>query len=91
LIKKGQDIAQRHLENRFHLSERHRLSPTIMGLLQVLGSGGDRYWWIWIFGRTEPQSETGAESAIIDGATNLKQQIGVASRPTHLLGFSVCL
>jgi hypothetical protein len=32
--------------------------------------------------------KTGAESAIIDGATNLKQQIGAASRPARLLGFT---
>jgi hypothetical protein len=37
--------------------------------------------------RAELLSETGAERSIIDGATNLKQQIGAASRPAHLLGF----
>ena len=50
-----------------------------LGLPQVLGSGGDRYWWVWIVAYLEPLSETGTESAIIDGATNLKQQIGAAS------------
>jgi hypothetical protein len=30
-------------------------------------------------------SETRTEGAILDGATNLKQQIGAASRPAHLL------
>ena len=57
------------------------------GLPQVLGSGGDRHWRVWIVGWLEPLSETGAERAIVDGATNLKQQIGAASRPAHLLGF----
>jgi hypothetical protein len=57
---------------------------TIAGLPRVLGSGGDRYCWVWIVGWPELLSETGAEGAIIDGATNLKQQIGAASRPAHL-------
>ncbi|HUB45987.1 MAG TPA: hypothetical protein VMB73_13455, partial [Acetobacteraceae bacterium] len=37
--------------------------------------------------RSEPLSKVGTESAIIDSATNLKQQIGAASRPSHLLRF----
>src|ERR1700722_7771406 len=58
-----------------------------LGLPQSLGSGRDRYRRGWIVGRLELLSETGAEGAIIDGATNLKQQIGAASGPAHLLGF----
>jgi hypothetical protein len=42
---------------------------------------------VWIVGWLELLCKTGAESVIIDGATNLKQQIGAASRPAHLLGF----
>jgi hypothetical protein len=35
-----------------------------VGLPQVLGSGSDRYWWVWIIGWLEILSETGAESTI---------------------------
>jgi len=55
------------------------------GLSQVWGSGGDRHWRAWIVGWLESLSEAGTERAIIDGATDLEQQIGAASRPAHLL------
>jgi hypothetical protein len=35
----------------------------------------------------ESLSEAGAESTIIDGASNLKQQLSAASRPSHVLTF----
>jgi hypothetical protein len=38
--------------------------PSLTGLPQVLGSGGDRYWWVWIVVWPELLSETGAESTI---------------------------
>jgi hypothetical protein len=57
------------------------------GLPQVLGSGRDRHRRGWIVDRLELLSAIRTEGAIIDGATNLKQQIGAASRPAHLLGF----
>jgi hypothetical protein len=38
-------------------------------------------------GWSEPLSKVGTESAIIDSATNLKQQIGATPRPSHLLRF----
>ena len=55
------------------------------GLSQVLGSGGNRYWRVEIVGRSEYLSEAGTEGAIIDRASDLKQQVGTASRPSHLL------
>ena len=55
------------------------------GTAASLGSGGDRDWRGWIVGGLEFLSEAGTERAIVDGATNLKQQIGAASRPPHLL------
>jgi hypothetical protein len=55
------------------------------GLPQGLGSGRDRHRRGWIVGRLELLSEIRTEGAIVDGATNLKQQIGAASRPAHLL------
>jgi len=61
----------------------HQLAGT--GLSQVWGSGGDRHRWAWIVGWLESLSEAGTERAIIDGATDLEQQIGAASRPAHLL------
>jgi hypothetical protein len=35
----------------------------------------------------EPLSEAGAKRATIDRASNLKPQIGTASRPSHVLTF----
>ena len=55
------------------------------GLPQDWGSGGDRDWRGWIVGGLEFLSEAGTERSIVDGATNLEQQIGAASRPPHLL------
>jgi hypothetical protein len=49
------------------------VAAIILGLPQVLGSGGGRYQWGWIVGWPEPLSETGAERSIVDSATNLKQ------------------
>ena len=40
-----------------------------------------------VVGGLETLSEAGAECAIIDGASDLKQPIGAASRPSHLLRF----
>ena len=60
-------------------------TPGFRGLPQDWGSGGDRDWRGWIVGGLEFLSEAGTERAIVDGATNLEQQIGAASRPPHLL------
>jgi hypothetical protein len=57
------------------------------GLPQGLGSRRDRHWRGWIVGWLALLSEIRTEDAIVDGATNLKQQIGAASRPAHLLRF----
>jgi hypothetical protein len=40
-----------------------------------------------IVGWLESLSEARVESTIIDRATNLKEQVGAASRPSHLLTF----
>jgi hypothetical protein len=40
-----------------------------------------------IVGGVESLPEAGAERPIVDGAANLEQEIGPASRPTHLLRF----
>jgi F420-dependent oxidoreductase-like protein len=58
-----------------------------MALPQGLGSGRNRPRRGGIVGRLELLSEIRTEGAIVDGATNLKQQIGAASRPAHLLCF----
>jgi len=42
---------------------------------------------VWIVGWLELLSEVGTERAIVDGAANLEQQAGAASRSAHLLGF----
>jgi len=55
------------------------------GPSQDWGSGCDRHRWVWIVGWMELLSEAGTERAIIDGAPNLEQQVGPASRPAHLL------
>jgi hypothetical protein len=57
----------------------------VSGLSQVLGSGGYRHRRVRIVDRPEFLSKARTESAIIDSATNLEQQIGAASRPSHLL------
>jgi hypothetical protein len=54
---------------------------------QVLGSCGYGHWRVGIVGWPEFLSKAGTECAIIDSTTNLKQQIGPASRPPHLLRF----
>jgi len=54
---------------------------------QVLGSCGYCHWRVGIVGWPEFLSKAGTECAIIDSTTNLKQQIGPASRPPHLLRF----
>src|SRR5947209_7360966 len=41
----------------------------------------------WIVSRIESLPKAGTERAIVDSATNLQQQIGPSSRPTHLLRF----
>ena len=67
------------------LHEWWRVARKKGGLSQVLGSGGNRYWRVEIVGRSEYLSEAGTEGAIIDRASDLKQQVGTASRPSHLL------
>ena len=57
------------------------------GLPQVLGSCSYGHRWMRTVGWSEPLSKVGTESAIIDSVTNLKQQIGAAPRPSHLLRF----
>jgi hypothetical protein len=57
------------------------------GLPQVLGSCSYGHRWVQIVGWSEHISKVGTESAIIDSATNLKEQIGAALRPSHLLRF----
>jgi hypothetical protein len=57
------------------------------GLPQVLGSCGDCRRRARIVGWLEPLSEAQTEPIIIDSATNLQQQVGAASRPSHLLTF----
>ena len=64
-----------------------RFRTFLLGLPQVLGSCGYRHWWAWIVGWPEFLSKGRTESAIIDSATNLKQQVGATSRPPHLLTF----
>jgi hypothetical protein len=49
------------------------------GLSQSWGSCGYSHRRVRIVGGMEALSEAGAESTIIDGASNLKQQIGAAS------------
>jgi hypothetical protein len=51
------------------------------------GHAAYRHRWAWIVGWPEFLSKGRTESAIIDSTTNLKQQIGPASRPPHLLTF----
>jgi hypothetical protein len=58
---------------------RGRLTPR---LPQVLGSGVSvrrRSLFVGMYGWLERLSETGAESAIIDGAADLKEQVSAAS------------
>src|SRR3954447_26882807 len=57
----------------------------VWGPSQVWGSGGDGRLRVCIVSGLESLSEAGAERPIVDGAANLKQTIGPASRPTHLL------
>jgi hypothetical protein len=64
------------LQAHIHLCLQGVTAQVVAGTAASLGPGGNRYCWVWIVGRPELLSETGAESAIIDGATNLKQQIG---------------
>ncbi len=59
--------------------------PTREGLPQDWGSGCGRHWRVWIVGWLELLSEAGTECPIIDGATNLQQHVGAASRSAHLL------
>ena len=57
------------------------------GLPQSWGSRGYSHRRVRIVGGLEALSEAGAESAIIDGASNLKQQNRAAARPSHMLTF----
>src|SRR5690242_17648057 len=57
-----------------------------MGTAWRLGvSGGSRCLRERIIGGIESLPEAGAERAVVDGATNLEQEIGPSSRPAHLL------
>ena len=53
--------------------------PERAGLPQVLGSSGYGHWQVRIVGWQEFLPKIGTESTIIDGATNLKEQISAAS------------
>jgi transposase len=57
------------------------------GLPHSWGSRCYSLWRVRIVGWLESLPEAGAESTIMNSATNLKQQIGAASRPPHLLTF----
>jgi hypothetical protein len=57
----------------------------MMGLPQSLGSCGFGHCRVRIVGGLESLSGARAVSTIIDRATNLKEQVGAASRPSHLL------
>jgi hypothetical protein len=58
------------------------------GLPQSWGScGGHGHCRVRIVGWLESLSEARVESTIIDRATNLKEQVGAASGPSHLLTF----
>jgi hypothetical protein len=57
------------------------------GLPQSWGSCGDGHCRVRIVGWPGSLSEVRTEGAIIDSATNLKEQVGAASRPPHLLTF----
>ena len=90
----GRKLRNRMLANRAHLfvfmtrrdvpftnniSERHLRPSVILGLPQSWGSRGYHHERVRIVGGFESLSETGTESAIINGASNLQQQIGAAS------------
>ena len=64
-----------------------QVGTALEGPAQDWGSGCDRHWRGWIVCGLEFLSKGGTERAIIDGATNLQQEIGAASRPSHLLRF----
>jgi hypothetical protein len=64
-----------------------KLTVIVTGLPQSWGSRGYSHRRVRIVGWLESLSEAGAESTIINSATNLKQQIGAASRPPHLPTF----
>ena len=51
------------------------------------GAGRDGRLRVWIVVGVESLSEAGAERAVVDGAADLTQQVGAASRPAHLLRF----
>jgi hypothetical protein len=54
-------------------------AETPTGLPQVWGSGGYRRQRMKIIGGSEALPEVRSKSAIVDGASNLEQQIGPAS------------
>jgi hypothetical protein len=58
-----------------------------MRLPRNRGAGRDGCLRVRIVGGVESLSEAGAERAVGDGAADLKQQVGAASRPAHLLRF----
>src|SRR3954471_18679792 len=62
-------------------------SAMMSGPSQVWGSGGNGRLRKRVISGLESLSEAGAERAVIDGAANLKQEIGPSARPAHLLRF----
>ena len=63
------------------------LPDSTAGLPRNRGSGRDGCLRVRIVGGVESLSEAGAGRAVVDGAADLKQQVGAASRPAHLLRF----
>ena len=55
------------------------------GLPQTWGSGCDGRWRVTVIVSLEALPETGAERTIVNGAADLEQPVGAASRPPHLL------
>jgi len=75
----------RHFARKF--DDERLLDDADTGLAQDWGSGGECHRRKCIVRGLEFLSIGRTERAIVDGATNLKQQVGTTSRPAHLLGF----
>jgi hypothetical protein len=70
-------------------SQRGQAIPTQLGGT-VHGSGGSCRFskgWVRIGDPVKSTSKPGTECAVVDCATDLEQQIGAPSRPSHLLRF----
>jgi len=63
----------------------HPAVDLTLGLSRDWGSRRDSRWRMWIVGGLEALPEAGAERAVVDGTTNLQQQVGAAPGPAHLL------